>query len=72
MEKFKLNTKKGQVVNLITLNLFLYNKKDYLGNVYKEGLFVKKLKIVHQTKIKIVLSDDYVTVLDRKVCLNGA
>jgi len=63
--KFALETKKGQIVYKINLNIHSGVSPKYTS-FDKEGLFVKYLKIVHQTNYKIVLSDDFVTVLDRK------
>lgn len=64
--KFKHETKKGQIVYLISLNIFAQDSAGKQYYSYKEGLFVEELKIVHQTNHKIVLSDPYVTLLDRK------
>ena len=63
MEKYKLKTKKNQTVYFIELNII--NGKN-TSNLYKEGLFVKEYKIVHQSKYKIALSDDWITILDRQ------
>lgn len=63
--KFKLDTKKGQKVYRIELNI-RSKHEDCLCSMYKDGLFVETLKIVHQTKHKIALSDDFLTVLDRQ------
>jgi len=62
--KFAFQTKKGQVVYKINLNI--HSNTPKYTSIDKEGLFVKELKIVHQTNYKIVLSDDFVTVLDRR------
>jgi hypothetical protein len=63
MEEFKLATKKNQVVYYVELNVIDGVSRT---NLYKDGLTVKELKIVHQTPFKIVLSDDFVTILDRQ------
>ncbi len=62
--KFALETKKRQIVYKINLNI--HSNKPHYTSIDKEGLFVKELKIVHQTNYKIVLSDDFVTLLDRR------
>lgn len=65
-EKFKLETKKGQVIYKIEVNIRNPEDQHNQSTHHQNGIFVKKLKIVHQTKRKIVLSDEYVTVLDRQ------
>jgi len=63
--KFAIETKKWQTVYEIKLNIHS-EKPKYSSGIDKEGLFVKELKIVHQTNRKIVLSDEFVTLLDRR------
>ena len=63
MEKYKLKTKKNQTVYFIELNIV---NGENMSNLNKEGLFVKEYKIVHQSKHRIALSDDWITVLDRQ------
>lgn len=65
--KFKIETNKNQKVFLIELNVHSSKSNYNSYSLYKEGLFVKELKIVHQTNHKIVLSDEFVTVLDREL-----
>lgn len=63
--EFKLQTKKGQTVYYIKVNI---RSEESLGRPSlsdEHGIFVKELKIVHQTNHKVVLSDEFVTVLDR-------
>lgn len=65
-ELFKLETKKGMTVYKIEVNI--RNPEDQYNSLsfHQNGIIVTKLKIIHQTKRKIVLSDEYVTVLDRQ------
>lgn len=64
-ESFKLNTKIGQPVYYVEINV---PDPNYTGSSssYKEGIFIKKLKIVYQTKYKIALSNEFITTLDRQ------
>ena len=65
--KFAHQTKKGQSVYYIELNI--RSKQDEMNTCvsYKSGLFIETLKIVHQTDRKIALSNEWLTVLDRKL-----
>lgn len=60
--KFKLETKKGQKVYRINLNIL---NGTSTCSLHKEGLFVEELKIVHQTEYKIALNDKWISLLDR-------
>jgi len=64
-EKFKLQTKKGQTVYEIHINI-RDNNTSCVSSIYPHGIIIKELKIVHQTLYKIALSDDWITSLDRQ------
>jgi hypothetical protein len=66
MEKYKLNTKIGQVVNHIEINIRADSDKNDTTSLYKEGIYIENLKIVYQTYHKIALDDTWITLLDRK------
>ena len=51
----------GQSVYYIEVNILEDLTKP---SIYKEGIIIEPLKIVHQTSKKIALSDDYITTLD--------
>ena len=51
----------GQSVYRIEVNILEDLTKP---SIYKEGIIIEPLKIVHQTSKKIALSDDYITTLD--------
>ncbi len=63
--QFKLDTKKGQIVYFIELNIHSGENRHDSGFLYKEGLFVTEKKISLQTKYKIALNDEWITLLDR-------
>ena len=64
--KFKLETRNGQTVYHVQVNmrddLSMNNRTSY----NKHGIFVTELKIVHQTKYKIALSDDFISLFYRQ------
>jgi len=64
--KFKLRTIKGQTVYKIQVNIRTKETMNNSSSINKHGIFVEQLKIVHQTNHKIVLSDPFVTLLDRQ------
>lgn len=64
--KFVHDTKKGQTVYEIGVNIRAADSMDCRTSQYKHGIFVKELKIVHQTNYKIALSGDWIPLLDRK------
>jgi len=63
---FKLQTKIGQPVYEVEINIRSEDSMDRNTVSYKHGIFINKLKIVHQTEYKIVLSNPFVTLLDRQ------
>jgi len=65
-EKFKLATKKGQIVYKIDINIRDENSSSCMTSCYPHGIIIKELKIVHQTQYKIALSDEWITLLDRQ------
>lgn len=65
-KKFKLKTKVGQVVYSIQVNIRSNADKFNQSCSNKEGIHVEKLRIVYQTKYKIALSNDWITVLSRQ------
>jgi len=65
MREFELETKVGQKVFEIQLNLRSEDSRYNSTTYHKEGSFVEDLKIVYQTDYKIALSDEYITVLSR-------
>lgn len=66
--KFALFTKKGQVVHLIRINICTGSQPSYVLKSEKDGLSIMDMKIIHQTRIKIALNDDWITILDRLLC----
>lgn len=64
--KFKLNTKKGQIVYKIDVNIRSSESINCSSSMNKHGIFIDELKIIHQTPHKIVLSDPFVTLLHRQ------
>lgn len=66
MKKFKLKTKVGQCVKKIRINIPSEGRQGS-GTLYKEGVFIDDLKIVHQTENKIALSDNWITTIDRQM-----
>jgi len=64
--KYKLKTVKGQKVYRVDVGIRdspnIYDRTTY----HRHGIFVKELKIVHQTEFKIALSDEWITLLDRQ------
>jgi len=62
---FKIQTKKGQAVYRVDIGI--RSNADMHKSTWTDahGIKVKEYKIVHQTDRKIVLSDSYVTLLDR-------
>ena len=64
--EFKLETKKGQIVYDIEVNVRSEMDMNKRTDYHRQGIFVKELKIVHQTNRKIALSDEYITILDRQ------
>ncbi|MCE5332900.1 MAG: hypothetical protein LLF95_12270 [Bacteroidales bacterium] len=65
--KFKLQTKKGQIVYKIEVNIRTEETMKNNSGMNKHGIFVEELKIVHQTKYKTVLSDPWVSMFDRQL-----
>lgn len=65
-QQFKQETKKGQIVYEIEVNIRSTESMDNRTSSNKHGIFVKELKIVHQTNYKIALSGDFIPLLDRK------
>jgi len=63
---YKLQTKKGQIVYDIHVNIRSDDSKNRSTTTDQDGIFITELKIVHQTQYKTVLSDEFVTVLDRQ------
>lgn len=63
--KYKHKTKIGQPVFFVEIRIHAKGT-SYTGSSYKEGIYITELNIVHQTEHKIVLSDPWVTVLDRQ------
>ena len=57
----KQETYIGQSVYRIDVNVLEDNIKP---SIYKEGIIIEPLRIVHQTSKKIALSDDHITTLD--------
>jgi len=64
--KYKLETKKGQTVYYVELNIHSGEATRFNTGLYSEGLFVKEKKIAFQSKYKIALNDDFITILDRQ------
>lgn len=63
--KFALQTTKGQTVYRVAIGIRAALSMSNATTQYPHGIQVQKLKIVHQTKYKIALSDDWLTLLDR-------
>ena len=65
--KFEHQTKIGTPVYSIHLNIVPNPRYTSRVNSYdSEGIFIEKLKIVYQTERRLALSDNYITVLDRR------
>jgi len=64
--KFKLNTKIGQIIYDIEVNVRADDSKHLSTSSRKDGIQVEVLKIVFQTPYKIALSNDWITLLDRQ------
>jgi hypothetical protein len=64
--KFKLETKKGQAVYHVEVNMRDSASMLNRSSSNKQGIFITELKIIHQTPRKIALSDDYITLFDRQ------
>ena len=65
-EKFALQTKIGQTVYHIGINLRSESSKNNSCSLYKDGIHIEALKIVYQTTHKIALSDKFISLLDRQ------
>lgn len=65
-EKFALQTKIGQVVYRVEINLRSGLSKKNSCGLYEDGIHVEALKIVYQTTHKIALSDKFISLLDRQ------
>jgi hypothetical protein len=64
--KFKFETKKGQTVYFVEVNMRDAASMLNRSTFNKQGIFITELKIVHQTPRKIALSDEYITLFDRQ------
>ena len=62
--EFSEKTKKGQIVNQININIHAPGSRPC--TLYPAGITVTPLKIVYQTNQKIALSDEWITILDRR------
>lgn len=65
MKEFKPQTRVGQEVHKICINIRSEKDKDNFSSLYEDGCHIEKLKIVHQTDRKIALSNLWITTLDR-------
>ena len=66
MKKYALKTKIGQKITLIEINIRSENSKNNTSSFNKDGIFVKKYKIVYQNRYKIAINDDWITTLNRE------
>lgn len=66
MEEYKYETKVGQKVYLVNLNIRHDFDMDNKTGWNEHGIFVTELKIIQQTKYKIALSDEWITLIDRR------
>ena len=64
--EFTLDTKIGQRVYEINLNVRSPESKYNSTSYHSDGCHIKELEIVYQTKYKIALSDDFITLLSRE------
>ena len=64
--KFKLQTKKGQIVYKIEVNMRTEETMTNRSSMNRHGIFIEELKIIHQTEHKIALSDKWITLFDRQ------
>jgi len=63
--KFKQQTKIGQSVYKVELNIRDESSINNSSSFNQHGLFFEKLKIVYQTEHKIALNDRWITLFDR-------
>ncbi len=66
MKKYKLNTKIGQCITHIEVNIRSDVDKHRYTVYHKNGIHIKYHKIAYQTDRKIALNNDWITVLDRQ------
>jgi len=64
--EFSLNTKVGQKIYEINLNVRSPESKHNSTSYHSDGCHIKELEIVYQTKYKIALSDEFITLLSRQ------
>ncbi len=65
-EKFKLNTFIGQKVYHIEINIRDDKSKRNSTSLDKEGIFIKEFTIVHQTRRKTAISNEWISTFDRQ------
>jgi hypothetical protein len=64
--EYTLDTKIGQKVYEINLNVRSPESKHNSTSYHSDGCHIEELEIVYQSKYKIALSDDFITLLDRQ------
>lgn len=64
--KYKLDTKKGQTVYHVEVNMRDDLSLTLSTSLNPHGIFVTELKIIHQTARKIALSDEWINLFDRQ------
>lgn len=67
MKKYKLETKIGQIVTLININIRSEADRDNPTTFRRDGIYTETYKIVFQTKRKIAISNEFITTFDREV-----
>ena len=64
--EFAINTKVGQRVTKVDINIRSISDNILISSSYPEGVHIKDLKIVYQTDRKMALNDIWITLIDRR------